>query len=67
VRPSVTVGARERSEALVTILARLKSRTFTAPSGVILMLLGFRSRWTIPFEWAASSASAICFAIGRAS
>ena len=26
-----------------------KSSTFTVPSGAILMLAGFRSRWTIPF------------------
>ena len=32
---------------------------------VILMLAGFRSRWTIPFSCAASSASAICRAIGQ--
>ena len=29
------------------------------------MLAGFRSRWTIPFSCAASSASAICRAIGE--
>ena len=33
------------------------------PSGVILMLAGFRSRWTMPFSCAASSASAIWRAI----
>ena len=33
------------------------------PSGVILMFAGFRSRWTMPFSCAASSASAICRAI----
>ena len=32
-----------------------------------LMLAGFRSRWMIPCSCAASSASAICFAIGSAS
>ena len=36
-------------------------------SGVILMLAGFRSRWTIPFSCAASSASAIWHATGSAS
>ena len=40
-----------------------KSRTFTVPSGLTLMFAGFRSRWTMPWLWAASSASAICFAI----
>ena len=31
------------------------------------MFAGFRSRWTMPCSCAASSASAICFAIGSAS
>ena len=44
-----------------------KSSTFTTPSGVILMFAGFRSRWTIPFSCAASSASAICRAMVSAS
>ena len=48
-------------------LARPKSRTLTLPSGVILTLAGLRSRWTMPFSWASSSASAICFATSRAS
>ena len=47
--------------------ARPKSSTLTVPSGVILMLAGFRSRWTIPFSCAASSASAIWRAIASAS
>ena len=34
---------------------------------VTLTLAGFRSRWTMPFSCAASSASAICRAIGSAS
>ena len=44
-----------------------KSRTFTVPSARTLMLAGFRSRWMMPCSCAASSASAICFAIGSAS
>jgi hypothetical protein len=44
-----------------------KSSTFTVPSGRHLMFAGFRSRWTMPCEWAAASASAICQAIGMAS
>ena len=48
-------------------LARPKSSTFTVPSGVTLMFAGFRSRWTMPRSCAASSASAICRAIGSAS
>jgi len=47
--------------------ARPKSSTFTAPSGVILMLAGLRSRWLISYSCPASSASAICRAIGNAS
>ena len=37
------------------------------PSSRILMFAGFRSRWTMPCPCAASSASAICLAIGNAS
>ncbi len=48
-------------------LARPKSSTLTLSSGVILMFAGFRSRWTMPFSCAASSASAICSAIASAS
>ena len=47
--------------------ARPKSSTFTVPSGRTLMLAGLRSRWMMPCSCAASSASAICFAIGSAS
>ena len=47
--------------------ARPKSSTFTVPSARTLMFAGFRSRWMIPCSCAASSASAICFAIGNAS
>ena len=48
-------------------LAKPKSSTFTVPSGRTLMLAGFRSRWMMPCSCAASSASAICLAIGSAS
>ena len=48
-------------------LASPKSSTFTLPSGVTLMLAGLRSRWTMPFSCAYSSASAIWRAIGSAS
>jgi hypothetical protein len=47
--------------------AKPKSNTFTVPSSRTLMFAGFRSRWMIPCSWAASRASAICFAIGNAS
>ena len=46
-------------------LANPKSRTFTWPSGVTLMLAGLRSRWMTPFSCAASRASAICRASFR--
>ena len=48
-------------------LASPKSSTFTTPSARTLMFAGFRSRWMIPCSCAASSASAICLAIGSAS
>ena len=44
-----------------------KSSTFTVPSDRTLMFAGLRSRWMMPCSCAASSASAICLAIGRAS
>ena len=47
--------------------ANPKSSTFTVPSGRTLIFAGFRSRWMMPCSWAASSASAICFAMGSAS
>ena len=47
--------------------ANPKSSTFTVPSGRILMLAGFRSRWMMPGSCAASSASVICRAMGSAS
>ena len=51
----------------VSALARPKSSTLTLPSGVTFTLAGFRSRCTIPFSCAASSASAIWRAIASAS
>ena len=65
-RPVASGGALDRSgdePSPATALARPKSSTFTTPSGVILMFAGFRSRWTMPLSWAASSASAICRAM----
>ena len=64
-----TVGEREMSPAsgMSIALARPKSRTLTLPSGVILMLAGFRSRWRTPFSCANSSASAIWAPMRRAS
>ena len=50
-----------------TIFANPKSSTLTVPSRLILMLPGLRSRWTMPFSCAASSASAICRAMASAS
>jgi hypothetical protein len=54
-------------DSSVAAFARPKSSTLTTPSGVILMLEGLRSRWTIPAPCAASSASAICAATASAS
>ena len=53
----------DRRASSPAALARPKSRTFTAPSGVISILAGFRSRWTMPFSCAMSRASAICRAM----
>ena len=44
-----------------------KSSTFTVPSSRTFTLRGLRSRWMMPCPCAASSASAICFAIRSAS
>ena len=51
--------ARGRCGAGSVALASPKSSSFTVPSGVTLMLAGLRSRWTMPFSCAASSAAAI--------
>ena len=56
--------ARRRRPASIAF-ARPKSSTFTVPSARTLMFAGFRSRWMMPCSCAASSASAICFAIGK--
>src|ERR1700689_4251569 len=42
-----------------------KSRIFTTPSGVILMLAGFRSRWMMFFSCAASMPSISCWIVAR--
>ena len=47
------------------ILARPKSRTLTRPSVVTMTFAGLRSRWTMPFSWAAARASARAVAISR--
>ena len=57
----------DRRGRLPSAFARPKSSTFTVPSGRSLMFAGFRSRWMMPCSCAASSASAICLAIGSAS
>ena len=51
----------------LSAFASPKSSTLTDPSGVRFTLAGFRSRWTMPFSCAASSASAIWRAISSAS
>lgn len=45
------------------IFARPKSRSFTVPSRVIMMLSGLRSRCVIPATWAAASPPVICTAM----
>ena len=57
----------EETRSVSSIFARPKSSTFTFPLDVSLIFAGFKSRWTTPCECAASSASAICLAMGRAS
>ena len=66
----VSVGESDTLESPASVshaLASPKSSTLTVPSSVSLMLAGLRSRWTMPASCAASSASAICRAIGIAS
>ena len=48
-------------------LAKPKSRTLAFPSLEAFTFWGLRSRWTIPFSWASSSACAICSAKERLS
>src|ERR1700690_2389910 len=45
---------------LVNAFAKPKSSSLTTPSGVILILAGFKSRWTTPLSCAYSSAAARC-------
>ena len=60
-RPRTSDPCRRRSTP-----SRGRSRApSTLPSGVTLTLAGLRSRWTMPFSCASSSASAICLAIGE--
>ena len=61
------VRRRGRRRPASSALASPKSSTFTVPSRRTLMFAGLRSRWTMPCSCAASSASAICRAIGSAS
>jgi hypothetical protein len=56
---SAIVAASSGATAAAAAFASPKSSTLTVPSGVILMLPGFRSRCTIPLSWAAASPSAI--------
>ena len=61
------VASAPRRRIGSSAFARPKSSTFTVPSGRTLMFAGFRSRWMMPCSCAASSASAICLAMGSAS
>ena len=71
VMPMVRVGERLGSPPGVgpgwLMAASPKSSTLTRPVGVIMTLPGFKSRCTTPLSWAASRASAIWRAMGRAS
>ena len=51
-RPSARSSARREATASI-LFARPKSRIFTWPSRVTKRFSGFRSRWTMPFSWAA--------------
>ena len=66
---AVSVGDSKKSPAGdgSSAFANPKSSTLTVPSSLTLMLAGLRSRWMTPASCAASSASAICLAMGRAS
>ncbi len=64
-RGSRVPGPESRVRSIA--FANPKSNTFTVPSARTLMFCGFRSRCTIPCSCAASSASAICFAMASAS
>ena len=48
-------------------MASPKSKILVVPSGVILILAGLRSRWTIPSSWARASPSAMAVARRKAS
>ena len=63
--PAEAASLRRRVPSIA--FARPKSSIFTRPSGRTLIFAGLRSRWMIPCSCAASSASAICLAIGSAS
>ena len=62
----VPAGVSAGSAKGVVAFATPKSSTLTRPSGVSLMLAGFRSRWTIPCSCAARIASATWQAQSRA-
>ena len=57
---AAAVGALVSGPAAgATLLARPKSRILTCPSFETNRFSGFKSRWTIPFSWAAESPFAI--------
>ena len=58
---SVAVGTLVASTlpSACVSLARPKSRILTRPSRVTKTFSGFRSRWTMPFSWAAARPCAI--------
>ena len=63
--PRSATGSASPLSACVSF-ARPKSRIFTWPSFVTNTFSGFRSRWTMPFSWAAASPRAIWAPISTA-
>ena len=65
-RAATPQPARRAAPAGSIAFASPKSRTLTFPSMEALTFCGLRSRWTIPFSCASSSASAIWRAMAKA-
>ena len=60
------LGARPPRRPGCVSWARPKSRIFTRPSRVTKMFSGLRSRWTMPFSWAAARPWAVWIAYSTA-
>jgi hypothetical protein len=55
----VVAAVRATLSVLTDTLASPKSKIFACPRFVTKIFAGLMSLWTVPFEWAASRASAI--------